>query len=248
MNRPMSWRERPLPELLLGLVALAIAAVVTGIVISSAIRDVKKRRDTITVTGSAREPIRADLATWRISVRAQRPDPAAAARQLREQIQSVRTFLRAGGIPDADVRQPPLATAEVTRRVAPRRFVTEYRVIQRFEITSRNVERLERVAGNVTELIALGIPVSVGSITYVSTQLTAARFKALQAATANARDRAETLVEGLGGDLGPVRSANLGVYQIVPRNSTEISDYGVNDTSAREKDVISVVTVTFAVS
>jgi hypothetical protein len=45
-----------------------------------------------------------------------------------------------------------------------------------------------------------------------------------------------------------VRSANVGVYQIVPRNSTEISDYGVNDTTAREKDVISVVTVTFAVS
>lgn len=248
MNQSPSWRERPLPELLLGLIALGLAAVITGIVVSGAIRDVKKRRDTITVTGSAREPIRADLATWRISVRVQRPDPAAAARALQVQIRGVREFLRAGGITDAEVRQPPLATAEVTRRVAPRRFVAEYRISQRFEITSRNIERLERVAGAVTELVARGIPVSVGSITYVSTQLTAARFKALQAATANARDRAETLVEGLGGDLGPVRSANLGVYQIVPRNSTEISDYGVNDTSARDKDVISVVTVTFAVS
>lgn len=248
MNRASSWRDRPLPELLIGLVALALAAVITGIVVSNAIRDVKKRRDTITVTGSAREPIRANLATWRISVRAQETDPAVAARQLQREVEAVRTFLRGGGIEDSAVRQPPLVTADVSRRIAPRRFVAEYRLTQRFEVTTSDIVRLERVAGSVSELVAQGLPVAVGGITYVSTQLTEARFKALQAATANARDRAETLVEGLGGDLGPVRSANLGVYQIVPRNSTEISDYGVNDTSAREKDVISVVTVTFAVS
>ena len=124
----------------------------------------------------------------------------------------------------------------------------EYRLTQRFEVRTRNIDRLERLAGRVTDLLAEGLPVSVGSITYVSTQLTEARIKALEAATANARSRAETIVSGLGGDLGPVRSANLGVYQIVPRNSTQVSDYGINDVTTREKDVISVVTVTFAVS
>jgi hypothetical protein len=38
------------------------------------------------------------------------------------------------------------------------------------------------------------------------------------------------------------------VYQIVPRNSTAVADIGINDTTTREKDVIAVVTVTFAVS
>ena len=124
----------------------------------------------------------------------------------------------------------------------------EYRITQRFEVTTRDIDRLERLAGNVSELLAEGLRVSIGSISYVSTTLTEARIEALQAATANARNRAETIVEGLGGDLGAVRSAQLGVYQIVPRNSTEIADYGINDTTTREKDVISVVTVTFAVS
>jgi uncharacterized protein len=44
-----------------------------------------------------------------------------------------------------------------------------------------------------------------------------------------------------------VRSARLGAYQVTPRNSTEVSDYGINDTSSREKDVTAVVSVTFAV-
>jgi hypothetical protein len=243
-----TFRERELPELFLGLVALAVAAVIPGVVIASAIRDVKKRRDTITVTASAREPIRADLARWRIAVRAQRGDPAGAARLLRREVVAVRAFFRAGGLGTDEVNEPPVAVGEVTRRIGPRRFVQEFRLTQRFEVTTRDIAKLEGVAGRVGELLEQGLPLTVGSITYVSTQLTEARIKALRSATENARERAEALVEGLGGDLGAVRSAQLGVYQIVPRNSTQISDYGINDTTTRDKDVISVVTVTFAVS
>ena len=46
----------------------------------------------------------------------------------------------------------------------------------------------------------------------------------------------------------PELLVGLVALAIVPRNSTEISDYGVNDTTTREKDVVAVVTVTFAVS
>ena len=76
----------------------------------------------------------------------------------------------------------------------------------------------------------------------------AAKLDALAAATAEAHRRAQILVDGLGGHLGPMRASSLGVYQITPRNSTEISDYGVNDTSSRLKDVTAVVSATFAVS
>lgn len=37
-----------------------------------------------------------------------------------------------------------------------------------------------------------------------------------------------------------------GVFQITPRNSTEISDYGMNDVSAVDKDITAVVRVTFS--
>ena len=42
------------------------------------------------------------------------------------------------------------------------------------------------------------------------------------------------------------RSASDGVYQVTPRDSTDVSDYGINDTSTRDKDVTAVVTATFA--
>ena len=244
----MTVRGREVPELMLGLLAIAVAAIVTGFVVADAIRDVRKRRDTITVTGSAREPIRADLATWRLAVRGQAADPAAAARALERDVADVRAFLRGVGFRPEELREPPLTTAEVTRRVAPRQVVVEYRITQRFEITTRDLARVDRAAAGLSDLILGGVPISVGQISYVSTALTEARLQALRKATENARNRAETLIEGLAGDLGPVRSASTGVFQIVPRNSTEVSDYGVNDTTSREKDVVAVVTVTFAVS
>ena len=69
----------------------------------------------------------------------------------------------------------------------------------------------------------------------------------LPAATEDARRRAELIVKGLGGKLGAMRSSALGVYQVTPRDSTDVSDYGINDTTSREKDVNAVVSVTFAV-
>jgi hypothetical protein len=98
----------------------------------------------------------------------------------------------------------------------------------------------------VSELLDQGVPISALAIEYVSTQLTEARIEALRRATQDARSRAETIVEGIGGELGGARSAQLGVYQVTRRDSTEVSDYGINDTTTREKDVTAVVTLTFA--
>jgi hypothetical protein len=40
----------------------------------------------------------------------------------------------------------------------------------------------------------------------------------------------------------------MGVFQITPRYSTEVSDYGINDVSSVDKDITAVVRVTFAIT
>jgi hypothetical protein len=39
----------------------------------------------------------------------------------------------------------------------------------------------------------------------------------------------------------------MGVMQITPVNSTEVSDYGINDTSSIEKAITAIVTASFEV-
>jgi hypothetical protein len=145
------------------------------------------------------------------------------------------------------VTVPPITINQVQRRIARKRYVTEYVLAQSFQITTGDVDKVEATAGRATDLLEQGLTLTVGRLSYNSTILTETRLKALQAATKNAGDRAKTIVEGVGGHLGGVRGASLGVYQIVPWNSNQISDYGINDTSTKEKDVVAVVSVTFGV-
>lgn len=241
------WENRPFPELMIGLIAVAIAVIVAGTVLAHAFRDVKKRRDTITVTGSAREPITANQVTWKLTVTAQKRKAADASRMLRGEVRRVRAFLHEGGISDQDVTLPPITVNQVQRQVSRKHFVIEYVLAQGFQVTTGDVDKLEATAGSVSTLLEQGLTLTVGRLSYTSTELTEVRLKALQAGTKNASERAKTIVEGVGGHLGGVRSALLGVYQIVPRNSNQISDYGINDTSTKEKDVVAVVSVTFGV-
>ena len=250
--------RREFPQLMIGLVAvalaIAIAVPITAAIISGAIRDVKTRRDTIVVTGSARQPIEANLGIWHLTVSSKERTPAAAARSLTRKVKAVDTFLEDGGLASDEIRKPPVSVQQSslslpTGRAKPAfRQVPAWLVSQPYTVTTENLDSLEQTAAGVSNLLFQGVDVSVTHIQYVSTELTAARFEALGKATADAKRRAKTIADGLHGHLGGVRKVDLGVYQIVPRNSTNVSDYGINDVSARQKDVIAVVTVTFAVN
>jgi uncharacterized protein len=244
--------ERPrrpiaVPELFLGLAAIGVAVVLTAHIFSGTIKDVRHTRDTLNVTGSARVPISANLVRWYVSVGPRARTPAVAARQLRRQVAAVRTFLRRAGIP-ADAISPDVVKTETqVIRLSKTQRQTLYVVSQRLEVDTRQIDVVEQASTRVGSLIERGIAVSAGPLQYISTELTKAKLDALQKATAEARRRAEILVHGLGGKLGRMRSSGQGVYQVTPRDSTEVSDYGINDTTSREKDVNAVVSATFEV-
>ena len=244
---PLRGRSLALPELFLGLLSIGVAVVLTAKIVAGTIHDARHIRDTISVTGSARKPITSDLVRWSLTVRRDAPTAATAAKHLTGDVARVRAFLGQQGIPSNAIA---LEVVQSEQRVVPlghhRRKIT-YRVSQGLGISTREIDVVERATTRVGGLIAQGIDVSAGSPAYISTELTQAKLNALAAATADARKRAEILVHGLGGKLGPMRRTQLGVYQITPRDSTEISDYGINDTTSREKDVNAVVTATFAV-
>jgi uncharacterized protein len=244
---PIRGRSLALPELFLGLFSIGVAVVLTAKIVSGTIHDARHIRDTISVTGSARKPISSDLVRWSLTVSHESPTAAAAAKRLRGEVAVVRSFLEREGIPGAEISPEVVGTEERVVPLGHHRRRISYRVSQGLDVSTRKLDVVERAATTVGGLIAQGIDVSAGPPAYISTELTQAKLAALAAATGDARKRAEILVRGLGGKLGPMRRTELGVYQITPRDSTEVSDYGINDTTSREKDVNAVVTATFAV-
>jgi hypothetical protein len=236
-----------LPQLFLGLLSLAIAAIWIGHVFAATIRDARHSHDTIVITGSARKPISSNLVQWSLTVDGRASSPVVAARRLSQESAAVVAFLRSAGI-TADAILPQVVQSEVVvTRINKQTIRTTYHVSQSFHVSTDKLDLVQAAASRLGNLLERGIDVSAEPLAFISTDLGQAKLDALAAATAEARHRAEILVNGLGGKLGPMRASSLGVYQITPRNSTEVSDYGVNDTSSRLKDVTAVVSATFAV-
>jgi hypothetical protein len=236
-------------------IAIAVAVPLSTSIAVNGIKDIKQTQahDSIVVTGSARFPISSNLATWHLSVPAQERTSAAASASLRPRVAQVDSFLAHGGLPAGSVSEPPIAVEKVSVSVPTGlkkpafRQVPAWRVSQSFSIQTGQIDMLEQIASKAGDLLAAGTNVSVSRIAYLSTRLTPAKFAALRLAVSDARERASTIAAGLGAQLGGVLRTSLGVYQITARNSTDVSSYGIDNVSARLKDVEAVVSVTFRI-
>lgn len=237
-------RER-LP-LFAGLLLLAVALLVGSIAIAGGIRD-RNRGDVVTVTGSAKKRIVSDYVIWDASVTSADASAAAAARRLAGWAESVRKFLAERGIEGDELVVQPVSTQLVSQQDAKSGGgVPGYQLTRSFQVRSPRVQAIADAAEASSQLLAQGIPFSAQPLQYVFTKLPALRPGLLAAATRDAQNRARVLVGATGAALGRIRGVNVGVFQVTSPNSTDVSDYGVYDTSTLRKDVTAVVNVTFA--
>ena len=235
-------RER-LP-LLIGLTLLAIAILLGAVAVGHGIRD-RGKGDVVTVTGSAKQRITSDYAIWDLSVTSQQSQAAGAATQLARWTKQVRAFLSTQGVHGDELTVQPASTQTVTN---DQNQVLGYQVTRNFEVRSPRVQSVADVAEASARLVSSGIPLQAQPLQYVYTHLADLRPKLLAQAVKDAQNRGRVLLAATGGSLGKLRGVDVGVFQVTSPNSTEVSDYGVYDTSTLEKDVTAVVNVTFALS
>ncbi|GAB4161460.1 MAG: SIMPL domain-containing protein [Cyanobacteria bacterium J069] len=238
------------PQLFAGLVALSLALVGSTFIGAAALRDIKSTNDVLVVTGSAKRPIRSDYIIWRLSVSSQQPTAQAAYQDLKRQTERVQAYLRANQVPAESVTLSAIesyAIPEVSSNGRETGQTLAYRLTQRFEVRANEVDRYTDLSQKSTDLINEGINLVSESPQYLYTELSKLRIEMVSEATKDAKARAEAIAQSAGNQVGAVRSAETGVFQITSRNSTDVSDYGMYDTSSIEKDITAVVSVTFGI-
>jgi hypothetical protein len=238
------------PQLFAGMVALSLALVGSTFIGATALRDVKSSNDVMVVTGSAKRPIRSDYIIWRLSVSSQQPTAQAAYQDLKRQTERVQAYLRENQVPAEAITLSAIesyAIPEVSPNGRETGQTLAYRLTQRFEVRSTEVDRYTTLSQQSTDLINDGINLVSESPQYLYTELSKLRIEMVAEATKDAKARAEAIAQSAGNQVGAVRSAETGVFQITSRNSTEVSDYGMYDTSSIEKDITAVVSVTFGI-
>jgi hypothetical protein len=73
------------------------------------------------------------------------------------------------------------------------------------------------------------------------------KIELLKRATKDAKQRASAMLKSTNNGVGKIQSVRMGVFQITPVDSTEVSDMGINDTSSIEKKITAVSNVTFQI-
>jgi hypothetical protein len=230
--------------------ALAIGLVIASLIFGWFYSSAKKGDEAITVTGSAKRRITSDLVVWSAGVSTQSAQLADAYRSLSDNIPRIKQYLLSKGIPEDQMTVSSISTTTLKGRDSDgneTNEITGYSLTQQIEVRSNDVQKIAQVAREATELINQGILIESKTPQYYYTQIGSLKIEMLGEAAKDAKERAEKIASSTGNTIGSVRSARMGVLQITAADSTDVSDYGVYDTTTIEKDMTAVVNVSFAV-
>ncbi|HUS65397.1 MAG TPA: SIMPL domain-containing protein [Kofleriaceae bacterium] len=241
---------------LIGTVAIACAVVAATYIASHSWERVRNKppQRTLKVTGSAKKRIQADLIEWNATVTGTAPDREAAYQSLHDQVTKARTYLEGKGLKPEQVEVSAVSVNELIdteyvgvgeERVA-RQVHKGFSMSQSISLRSNDIPRVEKISREVTDLISQGVAITSYPPAYLYTKLGELKIEMLAQASKDARVRADNIVESAGGaHIGKLRGADMGVININPANSTETSWEGNNDTTSYEKDIITIVHITY---
>ncbi len=229
---------------------LGLALVASAWIVSDAFVTAKRQGQDLEVKGFAEKRILSDRADWSGTVTARGDTLERAYTDLERARQVVSALLEREGVPSDEVDRFPATTEVIFARDGRGNFTNRiegYALRQELRVRSGDIDRVARVARAAADLAQEGLEVFSARPEFFYTKLDELKITMLAEATADARRRAEVLATESGSRVGPLRSARQGVFQITPAWSTEVSDYGHNDTSSREKSIKAVVTIRYAI-
>lgn len=237
--------------IILGL-SISAGTVASTVILSKGILQAKRfTNEIISVTGSAEKQIQSDSIVWRSSFIRRDITLPATFSALNQDLAKVRDYLASKGILSNEVIVPQAETRVLYRKNVKGNDTNEieaYEMTQTVQVRSREVSKVSEVSRQSTELLHDGIQFISEAPQFFYTRLAELKIEMLEEATKNAKRRAEGMAGSTGNQIGLMRSAKMGVFQITPVNSYEVSWYGENDTSSLDKKVTAIVEVGFAIA
>ena len=226
--------------------------VALSLIISTRIVTKNFNNNVISVTGSAYEIVKSDSANWTFSVKAKAPTKTQAYKIVKSQLPTVKKYLISQGFTEDQI-EIKLANGYETYKTNPNNgyqtnVVDYYNYIQPIKVSSNDVAKIDELTKNYEVLLEQGLNISSDDQPqYHYSKLADLKVTLLEKATKDARNRAKSMLKSNHNRLGKIRSARMGVFQITPVDSNDVSDSGYNDLSSIEKKVTAVANVTFAI-
>ncbi len=205
-------------------------------------------KDNISVTGSAYKVVNSDSARLEFDIVVRKPTKQAAYNVVKAQLPIVLDYLKSKGVKDIDVKA---SSGYNSYKYTPNGNMTNdiayYNLSQMIVIKSDDVQKIKDISVDIQSLLDKGIDINVHSPQYFYSNLSSLKVELLREATEDAKDRAAAMLKATHNRPGKIQAVNMGVFQITPVDSTNVSDMGINDTTTVEKKVTAVANVVFRI-
>ena len=208
-----------------GLIALGMVS--ASALLARAIMKFRSTGSFVTVKGLAEKEVKSDAALWKIKLKVSGNDFASTSKDITQKNTLVQQFLEQNGLSAEEIGTPSMRVLDLYARefgheqIPPMRYVFE----TKFLINSKNVDLVAKASSKTSELIGQGIILEENEYDinpkYFFTKLNDIRPQILAEAMQSARSLAEQFARDSQNKVGPIKSANQGVFHILDRESND---------------------------
>jgi len=238
---------------------IGIAIIVTAFILGGAFKDRNVSQDTISVVGLGTRDFESDEIYWtgRYSAKARLAKDAYT--MINADREKVKAFFVSKGfkLNEFNFGGVNFEKAFRTITIETRGEVTKveqifdgYIATQTISFSSRKdsalMMKIEKVVDQTSELINSGIEFDGDPVQYTYSDLPSLKHNLIEKASQDAKERAEKIVITASGQLGKLKNASMGVFQITGKGSIEEDSYGGNnDTFSKDKTARITVRLTY---
>jgi len=223
-------------------VIFALAIIIAAALLGNAVVNRNKKSGTIDVTGLGQKNFTSDMIVWEGTFARENMDIKLAYSDLEKDRKAVTDYLLSKDIPkDLIIFQAVSINPMYQQNYSSSgnymgQTFLGYQLNQSLKIESREVEKVEQISREISELLLQGVRFYSQAPRFYYTELESLKIEMIAIATEDARLRAEKIAQNSGSKLGNLISASMGIFQITGQNSTE--DYswgGTFNTSSKDK-------------
>lgn len=208
---------------------IALGLAFGGLLVGVGVGRVKSSDRFVTVKGVAEREVRADIAIWPLHITGADNDLTAAHAKLARSIAGVREFLVRHGIDTSLVELTGFGVQDAQSQMyhGDRSPTNRFIVQQTILVRSNKPDQVLEASQKIGELATIGVVVSSGAggeyggrgmgPTFLFTKLNELKPAMIAQATARAREAAEQFARDSRSQLGGIRRANQGIFEIVGR-------------------------------
>ncbi|MGF1923608.1 MAG: SIMPL domain-containing protein [Bacteroidia bacterium] len=245
---------RPLDKNYIFPAIIGIAILVSAVVLGGAYTYKYKDKSRVMVTGKAEKDFVSDLIVWHGDYSRVSMDLKDSYSSLKSDELAIRSYLNKKGIKDSEV---VFSAVNINKLYNPQydnngRLISNnfggYSLTQTVKVESKNIEQVEKISREITELIQSGIELNSAPPSYYYTKMSELKIDLLAKASKDAKERSQSIAENAGSSLGDLKYANMGVFQITGKNSNEDFSYGgAFNTSSKNKTASITIRTEYAV-